>query len=92
MNLPLLYSVVGLIPLCENMPSGNAVKPGDIVRAMNGKTIEVHSPKLIGFVIASGKVGVVIHCYACHIYFSMDQKYSNSIFGVTKIRVQFPEA
>ena len=34
-------SVVGLIPLCENMPSGTAVKPGDVVRAMNGKTIQV---------------------------------------------------
>ena len=34
-------SVVGLVPLCENMPSGNAVKPGDVVTAMNGKTISV---------------------------------------------------
>ncbi|MFZ2024923.1 MAG: leucyl aminopeptidase [Microgenomates group bacterium] len=34
-------SVVGLIATCENMPSGHAIKPGDVVRAMNGKTIEV---------------------------------------------------
>ena len=34
-------SVVGLVPLCENMPSGNAVKPGDVVTAMNGTTISV---------------------------------------------------
>ena len=34
-------NVVGLVPLCENMPSGNAVKPGDVVTAMNGKTITV---------------------------------------------------
>ncbi|MFH0749638.1 MAG: leucyl aminopeptidase [Candidatus Gottesmanbacteria bacterium] len=34
-------TVVGLIAACENMPSGTAIKPGDIVRAMNGKTIEV---------------------------------------------------
>lgn len=33
--------VVGLIAACENMPSGKALKPGDILRAMNGKTIEV---------------------------------------------------
>ena len=33
--------VVGLIPACENMPSGSALKPGDILHAMNGKTIEV---------------------------------------------------
>ncbi|MBI4668029.1 MAG: leucyl aminopeptidase [Elusimicrobia bacterium] len=30
-----------LTPLTENMPGGNAYKPGDILRAMNGKTIEV---------------------------------------------------
>jgi len=33
--------VFGLLPACENMPSGAALKPGDIVRALNGKTIEV---------------------------------------------------
>lgn len=33
--------VVGLIATCENMPSGAALRPGDIVTAMNGTTIEV---------------------------------------------------
>lgn len=33
--------VYGLLPACENMPSGKAMKPGDIVTALNGKTIEV---------------------------------------------------
>jgi len=33
--------VVGLIPATENMPSGTATHPGDIVTAMNGVTIEV---------------------------------------------------
>lgn len=33
--------VYGVLPACENMPSGNAMKPGDIVTALNGKTIEV---------------------------------------------------
>ncbi|OGG02990.1 hypothetical protein A2W14_04410 [Candidatus Gottesmanbacteria bacterium RBG_16_37_8] len=33
--------VVGLIAACENMPSGKALKPGDILKALNGKTIEV---------------------------------------------------
>lgn len=39
LNLPL--NLVAIIPTCENMPSGNAVKPGDIVQAMNGLNIEV---------------------------------------------------
>ena len=34
-------NVVGLIPSSENLPSGTAVKPGDIVRGMLGKTIEI---------------------------------------------------
>lgn len=33
--------VVGIVPSSENLPSGNAVKPGDILRAMSGKTVEV---------------------------------------------------
>jgi leucyl aminopeptidase len=34
-------NVVGLIPACENMPSGRATKPGDVVTSMSGQTIEV---------------------------------------------------
>ena len=33
--------IVGLLPCAENMPGGHAQRPGDIVRASNGKTIEV---------------------------------------------------
>lgn len=34
-------NLVGVIPACENMPSSTATKPGDVVTAMSGKTIEV---------------------------------------------------
>ena len=34
-------NVVGLIPTCENMPDGLAVKPGDVVTSMSGQTIEI---------------------------------------------------
>ena len=34
-------NVIGLIPSCENMPSGRATKPGDVVTSMSGQTIEV---------------------------------------------------
>jgi leucyl aminopeptidase len=39
LRLPL--NVVGLIPTTENLPDGNASKPGDIVTSMSGQTIEV---------------------------------------------------
>jgi leucyl aminopeptidase len=34
-------NVTGLVPTAENMPSGTAYRPGDILRASNGKTIEI---------------------------------------------------
>jgi leucyl aminopeptidase len=34
-------NVVGLIPACENLPSGRATKPGDIVKSMSGQTVEI---------------------------------------------------
>jgi leucyl aminopeptidase len=33
--------IIGLIPTCENMPSGTANKPGDVVTSMSGQTIEI---------------------------------------------------
>lgn len=39
MDLPL--NVVGIIPTCENLPDGNAIKPGDVLTSMSGQTIEV---------------------------------------------------
>jgi leucyl aminopeptidase len=40
-ELGLRINVVGIVPTCENMPSGTATKPGDIVTSMSGQTIEV---------------------------------------------------
>jgi leucyl aminopeptidase len=40
-ELNLKINVIGVIPACENMPSGRATKPGDIVTSMSGQTIEV---------------------------------------------------
>jgi leucyl aminopeptidase len=39
MKLPL--NVIGIIPATENMPGGNATRPGDIVTSMSGQTIEI---------------------------------------------------
>ncbi|WP_137175732.1 leucyl aminopeptidase [Massilia sp. HP4] len=40
-EMGLKLNVVGIVAACENMPSGRASKPGDIVTAMNGTTIEI---------------------------------------------------
>ena len=35
------FRVVGVIPVVENMPSGDATRPGDIIKSYSGKTIEI---------------------------------------------------
>ncbi|MDE2480633.1 MAG: leucyl aminopeptidase [bacterium] len=52
-------NVVGLVPATENMPGGKATKPGDIVKAMNGTTIEVINTDAEGRLILADAL-----CYA----------------------------
>ncbi|MBU6292204.1 MAG: leucyl aminopeptidase, partial [Burkholderiales bacterium] len=40
-EMQLKLNVIGVIPTCENMPSGRATRPGDIVTSMSGQTIEI---------------------------------------------------
>ncbi|MCE7901887.1 MAG: leucyl aminopeptidase [Gammaproteobacteria bacterium PRO9] len=40
-ELKLPMNVVGIVPTCENLPSGTATRPGDIVRTMSGQTVEI---------------------------------------------------
>ncbi len=39
LNLPM--NVIAVVPTCENMPDGNATRPGDVVRTMSGQTVEI---------------------------------------------------
>ena len=52
-------NVVTLIPLTENMPGGRATRPGDVVTAMNGKTIQVDNTDAEGRLILADAL-----CYA----------------------------
>lgn len=40
-ELKLPLNLIALVPTCENMPSGHANKPGDIVKTLNGLTVEI---------------------------------------------------
>lgn len=40
-EMKLKLNVIAVIPTCENMPSGTATRPGDIVTSMSGQTIEI---------------------------------------------------
>ncbi len=52
-------NVIGVVPATENLPGHRAVKPGDILRAMNGKTIEVINTDAEGRLILADAL-----CYA----------------------------
>jgi len=49
--LKLPIRLIGLIPVVENMPGGNALKPGDVIRFRNGKTAEIISTDAEGRLI-----------------------------------------
>ncbi len=57
MQLPM--HVMGLVPTCENLPSGSAYRPADVLTARNGKTIEVISTDAEGRLILADAL-----CYA----------------------------
>jgi leucyl aminopeptidase len=40
-EMKLKINLIGVIPTCENMPSGRATRPGDIVTTMSGQTVEI---------------------------------------------------
>ncbi|XP_060578489.1 cytosol aminopeptidase-like [Ruditapes philippinarum] len=50
-RLDLPVHVHAFIPLCENMPGGRAIKPGDVVTARNGKTIQIDNTDAEGRLI-----------------------------------------
>ncbi len=54
--------VNGIIAACENMPSGSSYKPGDILTAKNGKTIEVDNTDAEGRLTLADAL-----CYACEL-------------------------
>lgn len=53
--------VVGLMAIAQNMPSGSAYKPGDVVTAFNGKSIEVINTDAEGRVALADAVSYAVH-------------------------------
>ena len=54
-RLGLPVNLLSVVPATENMPSGHAVKPGDVIRISNGKTVEVNNTDAEGrLILADG--------------------------------------
>ena len=53
-------NVMGILAIAENMPGGNAQRPGDVVRAMNGKTIEIGNTDAEGRLVLSDALSYAV--------------------------------
>ncbi|TMG26752.1 MAG: leucyl aminopeptidase [Chloroflexi bacterium] len=60
-------NVIGIIPTTENMPSGKAIKPGDVVTGSGGKTIEIINTDAEGRLILSDGITYAVNEGATHI-------------------------
>lgn len=66
-QLRLPMRVTALLALAENMPSGTAMRPGDIVRALNGKTIEILNTDAEGRLVLADALAHAVNLGATHI-------------------------
>jgi leucyl aminopeptidase len=60
-------NVIGFVPTTENMPSGKAIKPGDVVTGSGGKTIEIINTDAEGRLILSDGITYAVNEGATHI-------------------------
>jgi len=61
--LALPVNVIGVIPACENMPGGSAVKPGDILKSYAGKHVEVLNTDAEGRLILGDALAYAVERY-----------------------------
>jgi leucyl aminopeptidase len=62
-RLKLNHKIVGIIPIVENMPSGNATRPGDIIQSYHGKTVEIGNTDAEGRLILIDALSYAIKKY-----------------------------
>jgi len=62
-ELDLPQEIVGIVPFTENLPSGSAQKPGDVVKAYNGMTIEVLNTDAEGRLILADALSYAVKEY-----------------------------
>jgi leucyl aminopeptidase len=59
-DLGLALDLIAVVPATENMPSGNAIKPGDIIIQLNGKTVEVNNTDAEGRLILADALSYAV--------------------------------
>ncbi|MBP7793176.1 MAG: leucyl aminopeptidase [Candidatus Goldbacteria bacterium] len=63
-ELKLKLNIIGIMPVTENLPSGTAYKPGDVLKTLSGKTVEVVSTDAEGRLILADAMTYAIKNYA----------------------------
>jgi leucyl aminopeptidase len=63
-RLKLPINIVGAIPVVENMPSGTAIRPGDIIKSYAGQTVEIGNTDAEGRLILIDAMAYVIEKYS----------------------------
>jgi len=53
-------NIMGILAIAENMPGGNAQRPGDVVKAMNGKTVEIGNTDAEGRLVLSDALSYAV--------------------------------
>ncbi|ORY50839.1 hypothetical protein BCR33DRAFT_780745 [Rhizoclosmatium globosum] len=86
-KLGLPINVVACIPLTENMPSGTATKPGDVVFAMNGKSIEVVDTDAEGRLILADAIN-----YTCKTFKPKSLIEFSTLTGAIDVALGYPYA
>jgi leucyl aminopeptidase len=66
-QMDLDIDLLGVIPATENLPAGRAYKPGDVIRALNGRTIEVISTDAEGRLILADALAYAKQLGATHL-------------------------
>jgi leucyl aminopeptidase len=66
-ELELPVRILAVVPSCENLPSGHAFRPGDIVTALSGKTIEISNTDAEGRLILADALWYARESGATHV-------------------------
>jgi leucyl aminopeptidase len=64
-------NVIGIIPVVENMPSGNASRPGDIIKSYDGKTVEIGNTDAEGRLILIDAMSYALEKYKPQVLIDM---------------------
>ncbi|MGO9613151.1 MAG: leucyl aminopeptidase [Dissulfurispiraceae bacterium] len=62
-ELGMALHIIGIVPATENLPSGSASKPGDVVTSVTGKTIEIISTDAEGRLVLADAIGYALKYY-----------------------------